>query len=374
MAGINLERLEIELLERAKSRLGEAVLDPGQWPSLMEAICAAAATTGAALLQTDARTPDVPITPSVADLIKVYFDNNLHVGDIRAAKGMPLLLSGRNVVRDQDMFRSETAMLRDPLYAHLTRFKFRWFSGISFQSGPAMWVMTLQRTIGEGMFDDTELRALAALSESLTEVATLSHAVGKQVLLGTLNAFELISAPALSMSSTGLVIEMNRAATGLFDTDFRVRNNRLYMRDGKASQALERMLWERPADGEIRPRSRGRVGNIIVARRENKKPILIKVLPVHGAAATPFLGARAILVLRDLEAERRPPLEILAEAFSLTSAEAKVASLVAAGASPEEIAFELQVSRETVRNQIKAIFGKTGTHRQSELAALVARI
>jgi len=58
----------------------------------------------------------------------------------------------------------------------------------------------------------------------------------------------------------------------------------------------------------------------------------------------------------------------------LTSAEARVASLVAAGASPEEIAFELQVSRETVRNQIKAIFGKTGTHRQSELAALVARI
>lgn len=349
-------------------------MDPAQWPSLMEEICAAAATTGAALLQSDVRTPDVPMTSSVVDLLKEYFDNNLHVGDIRAAKGIPLILSGRSVVRDQDMFQSEAAMLRDPLYATLTRFKFRWFSGVSFQSGPAMWVMTLQRTISEGMFDDAELRTLAALSQSLTEVATLSHAVGKQVLLGSLNAFELINEPALSMSSTGLVIEMNRAATSLFDTDFRVRNNRLYMRDGKASQALERMLWERPADGEIRLRSRGRVGNVIVARRESKKPILIKVLPVHGAAGTPFLGARAILVLRDLEAERRPPLEILAEAFSLTSAEAKVASMVAAGSSPEEIAVEAQVSRETVRNQIKAIFGKTATHRQSELAALILRI
>jgi DNA-binding CsgD family transcriptional regulator len=55
-------------------------------------------------------------------------------------------------------------------------------------------------------------------------------------------------------------------------------------------------------------------------------------------------------------------------------AEAKVASMVAAGSSSEEIASELQVSRETVRNQIKAIFGKTGTHRQSELAALVSRV
>ncbi|HTV56591.1 MAG TPA: helix-turn-helix transcriptional regulator, partial [Terriglobia bacterium] len=215
--------------------------------------------------------------------------------------------------------------------------------------------------------------ALGSLSESLTEVATLSRAVGKQVLLGTLNAFELIDEPALSMSSTGRVIEMNRAADELFDADFRVRNSRLYMRDGKASQALGRMLWERPADGEVRLHSRGRVANIVVARRESKKPILIKVLPVHGAAATPFLGARAVLVLRDLEAERRAPLEILAEAFSLTSAEAKVASMVAAGSSPEEIAIALQVSRETVRNQIKAIFSKTATHRQSELAALVSR-
>ena len=106
------------------------------------------------------------------------------------------------------------------------------------------------------------MRVLASLSECLTDVSTLSRAVGRQVLLGALNAFELINEPALSMSGTGLVIEMNGVATGLFDADFRVRNNRLYMRDGNASQALERMLWERPADGEIRLRSRGRVGNL----------------------------------------------------------------------------------------------------------------
>jgi DNA-binding CsgD family transcriptional regulator len=374
MVGISLPRLEFGLFERANSRLGEAVLDPSQWPSIMEDICVAVGTTGAVLLQSDARTPDVPMTPSVVSLLKDYFHNNLHTSDIRAAKGMPLLLSGRSAVRDQDMFRSETEMLRDPLYAILTRHKFRWFAGISFQSGQAMWVMTLQRSIAEGMYDDDEIKILAALSEPLTEAATLSRAVGRQVLLGSLNAFELINEPALSISSTGLVVEMNRAASNLFDAEFRVRNNRLYMRDGKASQALERMLWDRPRDGEIRPRSQGRVGNIIVARREHKRPILIRALPVHGAASTPFLGARAILVLRDLEAERRAPLDILSEAFSLTMAEAKVASMVAAGSSSEEIASELQVSRETVRNQIKAIFGKTGTHRQSELAALVSRV
>jgi len=159
--------------------------------------------------------------------------------------------------------------------------------------------MTLQRTIREGMFDDAELQVLGSLSQNLTEVATLSRAVGKQVLLGSLDAFGLINAPALSMSSTGLVIETNRGATDLFDADFRIRNERLYMREEKASQALQHLLWECARDSTIRPLSSRRMGNVIVARRESKKPILITALPVHGAASTPFLGARVILILRD---------------------------------------------------------------------------
>jgi DNA-binding CsgD family transcriptional regulator len=75
-----------------------------------------------------------------------------------------------------------------------------------------------------------------------------------------------------------------------------------------------------------------------------------------------------------MEAVRTPAATIIAEVFSLSPAEARVAAMVAAGSSPEEIADELLVTRETVRNQIKAIFGKTGTHRQNELAALIARI
>jgi DNA-binding CsgD family transcriptional regulator len=67
-------------------------------------------------------------------------------------------------------------------------------------------------------------------------------------------------------------------------------------------------------------------------------------------------------------------MEVIAEAFSLSPAEAKVASMIAAGSSPEEIADALALSRETVRNQIKAVFGKANVHRQNELAALMARI
>jgi hypothetical protein len=100
-------------------------------------------------------------------------------------------------------------MMRDPLYAHLMPFNMRWFSAISFRARSTIWAMSLQRAVGEGMFEDDEVRALATLSEPLTDVATLSRLVGQQVLQRSLNAFEMINEPAIAMTDQGMVLEAN---------------------------------------------------------------------------------------------------------------------------------------------------------------------
>jgi DNA-binding CsgD family transcriptional regulator len=69
-----------------------------------------------------------------------------------------------------------------------------------------------------------------------------------------------------------------------------------------------------------------------------------------------------------------PSAAILAETFRLTPSEAKVACIIARGAPPDIAARELKVSRETARNQLKAVFAKTDTHRQSELVALLLQV
>ena len=366
--------LEIGRLEKAKSRLGEAVLDPGQWPDLMQALCDATATTGAVLVQSDIRTPDVPVTPSVAEMIDSYFESNLHVTDVRAIRGVPLHQSGRRVLRDQDIFASEADMLREPLYHHLDRFGFRWWAAISFYSGPAQWAFAFQRKITEGAFEADEVEALASLADSLTDVEKLSRLVGRKALLGSLNAFEMIGEPAISLMRSGRVLEINPAAEALFDSDFGISNRRLHFSDGRASHALACLLSECADESELRLHPSSRTGNVVVAQRRAKRPLLIRVLPVHGAASSPFLGARVILVLRDLETIRRPAPAVLSELFSLTPAETRIASMIAAGLSPDEISGQLQISVQTVRNQIKAVFAKTGTHRQSELAVLISRV
>ncbi|GGB25782.1 hypothetical protein GCM10011380_14200 [Sphingomonas metalli] len=64
----------------------------------------------------------------------------------------------------------------------------------------------------------------------------------------------------------------------------------------------------------------------------------------------------------------------LREHFGVTDSEALVAHGLVAGLSPEEIADERGVSKNTVRAQLRALMGKTGTSRMAELVGLLARV
>src|ERR1700755_990023 len=141
---------DISRIEAVSSRLGETVLDPSRWVGVMEDVCSAVKTSGAALLQGDVRTADIPVTDSVADYFKGYFDNQLHINDVRAIRGVPKLLAGQSVVVDQDIFTSEREMARDPLYMNLEDFGFRWWAAIGFKAGSTLWGLALQRQTIEG--------------------------------------------------------------------------------------------------------------------------------------------------------------------------------------------------------------------------------
>lgn len=365
-----MTRLDIQRLKRVGDRLGEAVLDPGRWPDLMEDICAASGSIGACLLQSDIRTPDVPMTESTREYFRAYFDGQYNVNDVRALRSVPLLLAGRSAVSDQDIFSDEAEMLRDPLYAHLATCDMRWFTAIGFFAGSALWGLSIQRTIGEGAFDASEKRALGALTRRLTETATLSKAVGRAVLTSATNAFGLIRKAAISLDRFGTVIEANALAEAIFDDDFFIADGSLAIRDRHAQRSFSEFL----AQLEITPDVSALNVAPIVIRRSRKRPVVLHVLPVDGAARGPFLGGRAILVLSDMEGAQNVPLDLLCRAFDLTPSEGRIALFLAEGKSLEEAAQEFAISRETVRAHLKAVFRKTDTHRQGELIALIGRL
>lgn len=362
--------LNPERLVAASSNLGEVIVDPTLWPQMMAEICAAAGATGAALLQSDIRTPDIPRTESVDHCFKYYFASGWQTHDTRAERTVPLLARGQAVVTDQDIVTPEEMYKLDFYNECALAFGLPWFAGVGLWAGSALWAMVIQRTEQQGPFEPHETRILSLLSPRLTEIATLSKAVGQATLHGIGNALHLVAQPAIALDHFGSVLETNAAGEEIFDDEFFVHNRRIVAYDQHASRALEVLVDQLRSTEDTAPLP---VTPMIV-RRTAKQPLVIRVLPVAGPARTPFLGARVLLLLSDLQRRLQPPASILSHIFGLTPAEARLASVMAAGISIERAADQLGLSRATVRNQLKAVFAKTATHRQSELVALLCRL
>jgi DNA-binding CsgD family transcriptional regulator len=359
--------VELASLNKIGARLGELVLDPAGWVGVMDDICAGIGARGAGLLQADVRTPDIPRTSGVQEAFDAYFKQGWHLRDVRA-KGAALLLQGRKVFTDEDICTPEE-IRRDPFYNEcIFPAGLRGFAGIGVFAESRLWAVAIQRAANEGPFEQDELRALAGLASGLTAAATLSVIVGRAALSSAIDALSLIHQPALVLDRHGAVIGINRAAENIFDDDLRVRGRRVHVHDKLAAAALDALIDRMTLSADLAP------AEPITIRRRLSRPIIARVHPVPDAARSPFLGARALMILSSLAP--RPPLSttLLAGTFGLSRAEAKLASILAGGMDLRTAAEELGVARDTARNQLKAIFAKTGAHRQSELVELLAKL
>jgi DNA-binding CsgD family transcriptional regulator len=167
----------------------------------------------------------------------------------------------------------------------------------------------------------------------------------------------------------GFVIETNVEATQLFDDEVMIKRRKLMLKDKTASAHFERLVdrLRTTSDTDTLP------ADYILVRSLKRSPIVIRALPVCGTARNPFVGARALLLLTDSGRRSVPKMSVIAAAFGLSTAESRIAEQMAMGISPEEVAENLGISRETARTQLKAVFAKTGKHRQSALVALLSR-
>jgi DNA-binding CsgD family transcriptional regulator len=81
---------------------------------------------------------------------------------------------------------------------------------------------------------------------------------------------------------------------------------------------------------------------------------------------------RLVMLIVSQAREASPDFaQTLRAAFRLTPSETKLALALMQGSSLQEHARDNGISVMTVRNQLQSIFGKTSTHRQAELIALL---
>jgi DNA-binding CsgD family transcriptional regulator len=96
------------------------------------------------------------------------------------------------------------------------------------------------------------------------------------------------------------------------------------------------------------------------------------VVPVDADAPLNQLSHRPLVLVAYLSGQLQ--IDLLASLFQLSPAEQRLADLLCQGHPPETCASILNVSINTVRSQLRALFRKTETERQAELVGLLTRI
>ena len=104
-----------------------------------------------------------------------------------------------------------------------------------------------------------------------------------------------------------------------------------------------------------------------VSREGSDAPLRGMVAPIGAGVA----GKGAVLFVTDPSEPVELSIEAICRLYGLTPAEGRLALGLTNGSKLDDLAEEWSVSMHTVRSQLRQIFRKTDTSRQSELVKLI---
>lgn len=183
--------------------------------------------------------------------------------------------------------------------------------------------------------------------------------------------FDALCCGAMMLDRNKAPVGMNERATRFFGSGLLTAAGRLAACDRSSDILLQTILDQSLKYGESHTDWRR---DAVPLKRDDRRPLIVRVVPVEGEAQAQLDGAAIILVIIDPEDCPKPSYKLLKQVFDLTRAEARVATDMVCDSTADDIAAATSVSVGTVRTQIKSVFAKTQTHRQAELVGLLTRL
>jgi DNA-binding CsgD family transcriptional regulator len=220
----------------------------------------------------------------------------------------------------------------------------------------------------EGFADQGAARAavsrLDRLRPHMARAIALSSQLQMERVRAAVEAFQVIGVPAATLDHGARIQTFNAKFAGAMgDILIETRGQmRLHNAADTAllASALERL--RRTGQGSSLPiRDAGGVGRAA-----------LHIVPIAGDARDVFAGSACFVIVAGARNAQVPNTDLIQALFDMTPAEARVARAIALGKSPAEIASSSGLALATIRTQLKHIFQKTSTTRQSELASLLS--
>ncbi len=219
----------------------------------------------------------------------------------------------------------------------------------------------------------TPLDSSIASAESMGNVGDLASFAPLRIqeLAGAacvLNVLDSLGYGSFLVDRERQVLAHNKIARDCLDDGLTLSARRLAATDRESDIRLQSSIEVALTSAE------GSEGPSVSVQRRSRLPLVILMLHLEERTQFAMTSAGLVLVVCDPELKRVPPPDMLTDMFGLTPAEASVATGIAAGKHLTEIAADRDAKVETVRVHSKAVFRKTRTRGQVELALLLTRL
>jgi DNA-binding CsgD family transcriptional regulator len=349
--------------EALLDRIYEAAAIPEYWPDVLEQLASIAGAQAGALVAYRGREPAGHTSSrGYREGYEDYFHNGIDIENVRPLRALERQYPG--FLSDLEV-QSADELARDAIYQRfLHPHGLQWTAGTLILSpSNDLLVVDVARATGEEPFDRASLEALDAYRPHVARASLMSARLGLRAASDMTDAMQLLGLPAIALSGAGKVVATNGLAEAL---DGRVVS-RSFERIGLTHPTADAMLASALTDA-----SSGTTRSIPLPATDGQAALIVHLLPVSRAAHDIFAAAKMLLLVTDVTAPEAPTQELLAGLFDLTPAEARVARALATGLPLDRVAAEFGVSVQTIRNQLAAVFHKTGTSRQVELLRLIA--
>jgi len=355
---------------RVIAQLYEASASPDGWPAALDDVATYNNAEGV-IVFTPFAPPSgsgpisFPVSPKLVEPFSVFVREGWVEHDHRARLARPSFARRARSVLESDLISDAERRTMQVYHDFYFRFDLPEFAAILFYVDGMDWTATFARTRAQGAFREKDRRRLLSLQPHV------ERSIGLTTKLQSLHSSRMRIAverlfPALLCVSVGKVTDASPEAEALLGADLAIKDGRLVTGDSRQSLALQEWLRRVCADAAYRLDA-----PTFVVRRMGRRPLVFDVLPIDDRWLAVSWSPRVLVAITDLDAQAVAAQDRVREVLGLTVAEAKLAVLLAHGMTIDECAPRLGLSRETVRTYLKKIFGKTDTHRQSELTALV---
>lgn len=349
-------------------RIYEAGAIPELWPRVLEEFDRIADVAGSVLFAVRNGSVRWVTSPPFEELAAGYIERGYAGNDNRTARLQGAQHAG--FLTDLDVFTREE-WEADPIrisYWEPQGYGWGVATNVEVPTGDLL-IFHGERRLEQGPPERHAIERLDRLRPHLARAAMLTNRVSFERVQAAVAALEAVGIPAAVLDERGQPIATNALIEGMTPGVVQSRSSRL----GLTHQGADLLLAETLATlrGAV---PMGLRQSIPVPATEDHPPVVVHVHPVRGLARDVFTRASAILLVTPVEATEVPTASVIQGLFDLTPTEAKVARGLAAGQTVADIAQAHGTSETTVRNQVRAVFGKTGMHRQADLVGLLRGI